>query len=145
MREASPGELMRLCAEPAAIIWAVTRALFPHQRDDGSFTVAARFAVSGADTTESVRRRLAAWVSARNADWPDGLLGDFFSPPEIHQAGPDTLDVVFEGRPGSRMWKGWMVDLTRELRSVEGTAFAGFWDLVTGRSHPASVRPPASR
>jgi hypothetical protein len=132
---------MRPSTRQPVIISAMATALFPHKREDGSFAVAARFAVSGTNTAESIRQRAAAWVSTRTADGPASLLADFSSLPEVQQASPDTLDVVFDDRPGSRRWKDWMVALTQELTSVDGAAFVGFWDLVTGRPHPASTHP----
>jgi hypothetical protein len=48
--------------------------------------------------------------------------------------------VVFDGRPGSQLWKGLLVDLTRDLTSEGSVALTGFWDLVAGHPHPASLK-----
>jgi|SRR5579859_2817245 len=66
---------------------------------------------------------------------------DLSSPPRIEQIDPTTVDVIVEEQPGSRLWKGLLVDLTRDPTSQESAALTGFWDLVTGQPHPASLHP----
>jgi hypothetical protein len=39
---------------------------------------------------------------------------------------------VFNGTTESRMWKDWMVDLTRQLTSIGGVRVAGLEDRVSG-------------
>jgi hypothetical protein len=112
--------------------------LFPRARDDGSITVAARLTLTGTDAYARVGQLLTQW-STRHAD--DDLLRDLSSPPRIEQIDPTTVDVIIEGRPGSRLWKGLLIDLTRDLTSQGSAALTGFWDLVAGQPHPASLRP----
>ena len=114
--------------------------LFPRKRDDGSFTVAARLTLTTAEAHEVVRRQLTQWIIRHNDDGHDLLL-DLSSLPRIEPIDPPTVDVVFEGRPGSQLWKGLLVDLTRTLTSEGSVDLTGFWDLVAGHPHPASLQP----
>lgn len=114
--------------------------LFPRERDDGSFTVAARFTVPNADARDLIRQRVSTWVAGRVEREQVDVLADLSSLPRVEEVDSSTADVVFEGRPGSRLWKGFMVELTQELSDGQA-AFVGFWDLVAGKPHPASVRP----
>jgi len=113
--------------------------LFPRTRDDGSFTVAARLTLSTADAHEVVRRQLTQWIT-RHSDDSHDLLLELSSLPRIEPIDPTTVDVVFDGRPGSQLWKGLLVDLTRDLTSEGSVALTGFWDLVAGHPHPASLK-----
>ncbi len=79
--------------------------------------------------------------------WPDDasdldsneVLTDLVGMPHTVSVDARVLDVVFEGRPGSTMWKGWMVRLTSDLiASVPEARFLGFWDEVAGAMHQAA-------
>lgn len=62
--------------------------------------------------------------------------------PYMQESPPDSLDVVFEGKADSRLWKDWMVSFvgstTRAAEDVEPTAFV---DLV-GNQIRAVRMPP---
>lgn len=50
------------------------------------------------------------------------------------------MEVIFDGRPHARLWKGLMVELIQEIKSsVSDVAFEGVWDLVADVPHPASL------
>jgi hypothetical protein len=116
--------------------------VFPRTREDGSFTVAARFTLSQADAADLVSRQLGEWITQQNSTEHVDLLADLSSLPRIELVDPTTVDLIFEGRPGSQLWKGLLVDLTKQLTSRAPATLIGFWDLVAGRPHPASVGPP---
>jgi hypothetical protein len=58
--------------------------------------------------------------------------------PFIEECGEGTVEVVFEVRAGSRLWKDLVVDLVKGVPADAGT-FVGFNDRVLGRLHPASA------
>lgn len=115
--------------------------LFPQTRDDGSFSVAARLRLNGVGAHDLVSRQVAEWITRQADSEHVDLLTELSSLPRIEQIDPTTVDVIFEGRPGFPLWKGLLVDLTRELTSEGSATLIGFWDLVAGHPHPASIEP----
>lgn len=115
--------------------------VFPRTREDGSFTVAARFTLNQADAADLVRRQLGEWITRHDSTEHVDLLADLSSLPRIELIDPTTVDVIFEGRPGSQLWKGLLVDLTKQLTSKAPATLISFWDLVAGHPHPASLGP----
>jgi hypothetical protein len=113
--------------------------LFPQKRADGSFCVAIRFAVLREDAAREVRERLQDWIEKKEQVDHLDMAEEFTRPPFADVAEPSSIQIVFEGKPSSTLWKGLMIELARELGSVGGIRRLGFWDLVTGVSHPASV------
>lgn len=113
---------------------------FPELRDDGTLSVAARYTVPN---EESVRR-LEAVVS----EWNQGaagrgidLLAELSTLPHVARRERLVVDVVFQGKRGSRRWKDWMVAVTKVVRStLPEVSFESFYDLVAERPHPASLR-----
>ena len=117
---------------------------FPQRRDDGTFSVAARYRVTAdaAGVAESVRAMLDHWLRKKTDVDRVDLRSEFATLPHVETVdSPDTGDiiVVFDGLATSVLWKGLMVEMVREAEAIEGLAFAGFWDLVNGRPHPASI------
>jgi len=106
--------------------------VWPTKRADGSVSVAARFDVSDPDGFDSVRRCVARWL-AEKAEAGVEIGRDLSMPPQTAILDMSKIEVVFDGRAGSRMWKDWLVDLTREITaSVDGVRFEGFQDRVSG-------------
>lgn len=67
------------------------------------------------------------------------LERDLVGLPHVRPQAADRFEVVFDGRPDSLLWKDWLVSVARGLaENVEGVAFEGFYDLLTGARHPAS-------
>jgi hypothetical protein len=116
----------------------VNRPLFPAKRDDGSFAVAARFSLIGTTSVKTVEDRVTDWVRRKTVDDHVDLSNDLAVSPQVAVIGPDTLYVVFEGKPGSKLWKDWMVAVTQDLMALSDLTFEGFYDLVTNSPHPAS-------
>jgi hypothetical protein len=114
------------------------RKLWPDKRGDGSVSVAVGFASSRSDLPGAVDRLLSSWTT----DGPPSeraLLEDLDQSPWSEQT-PDGLEVAFEGRPGNRMWRDWMVSFTSWVDSAgEDVRAVAFVDRVGG-----SVRPLTS-
>jgi hypothetical protein len=113
---------------------------FPRTREDGSITVAARFSVAEIATLRCVQDFVAGWLRGLTATGHVDLLEEMTVLPHVLATEPASIDVVFDGRSGSRRWKDWLVLLTRDLTtSLPELKFVGFCDLVSGTAHPASV------
>jgi len=110
----------------------MTEARFPKRRDDGSFTLVARFAASETDMSvvDLVRDYVSAWTRANRAwvrIWRSDViqeerlefLAEFSSDPRV-EVGDDghRLSIVLEGRPSAGRWKDWAVFLVDELSRV---------------------------
>ena len=117
------------------------RPLFPQRRDDGTFSVAIRYRVPAGDpeVVDSLRSALARWLAEKTDVHHVDLKTEFAVVPHVDVEESGDVLVVFDGLPTSFLWKGLMVEASRELELIDGADFAGFWDLVTGRPHPASV------
>ncbi len=110
---------------------------FPAKRRDGSVAVAARFAEVGPETIERLEVFIAGWLRgvSRYAD----LSRDLIESPYV-MVEHEFTHVVFEGKPGARLWKDWMIFLTRDLaESSFGLTFLCFYDLVSGVAHPGGL------
>ncbi|MEY9933965.1 hypothetical protein ABH926_008628 [Catenulispora sp. GP43] len=118
------------------------RPLFPQRRDDGTFSVAIRYRVPAGDPAiaDAIRSALGLWLRKKLDVHHVDMDAEFADLPhtEVEESG-DVL-VVFDGLPNSFLWKGLMVEVAREMEPIDGATYAGFWDLVAGRPHPASVR-----
>jgi hypothetical protein len=104
---------------------------FPEKREDGSFTVAARFAVSDAGgIAPLVRDYVAAWTQA-NRSWTRiwradvvreeylEFSADFSTDPFVEAgAGATMLAILLEGKPMAHHWKDWAVRLVDDLSKV---------------------------
>ena len=89
-----------------------------------------------------ISERVRSWIEwitkERGVDLGESLV----QPPYTREAA-DIVDVVFEGKAGSRLWRDWMVsftsDLTKALPELEAE---GFVDLVGGEVRALSLRGP---
>lgn len=117
----------------------MSRSLWPQKREDGSVLVAVRLraAPSLVREIEALLANWKSWISAeRRVDLGESLIRD----PYIVAHSGDVVDVVFEGRSGSRLWRDWLVSFTSELkRAHPELKREGFWDLVGGSPNPAST------
>jgi hypothetical protein len=117
----------------------MTQVKFPKQRKNGSFTVFCRFEASKGKILGLVRDYVNAWAAA-NRIWVRIWRGkkirmerwkfysEFRSKPRVEIA-PDGsgFSVVFEGRPGTKRWKDWVVMLVKELSTIfHEIKFIGF-------------------
>jgi hypothetical protein len=117
-------------------------ARFPTKRDDGTVSVAARFTFDARAAVGAAESLVKDWVVRRVAERIN-LAEDLATDPYVVVRSDDTLDVVFEGRPGRSLWKDWMVAITEEMTStVPSVKFACFYDLVGDIEHPASRSRP---
>ena len=116
--------------------------LFPQRRDDGTFSVAIRYQVPAAETgvPDAIRGALGRWLAKKVDVHHVDLEKEFAVPPHVDVKESGDVLVVFDGLRTSFLWKGLMVEVAREMEPIEGAVFVGFWDLVTGRPHPGSVR-----
>ena len=114
----------------------MSKPIWPQQREDGTRSMAARFRCADRSSVAIVQLCVAAWIEEKEADASVGIRRDFDVLPWIEVRDRNTLDVVFDSRPDSRLWKGWMVQLVQQIRS-SGADLLGFCDLVGGeiRSH----------
>lgn len=110
------------------------RQAFPEPRSDGSATVVAVFREPLTSVTDEVRFAFADWrESLSQVDIAKDLAAE-----PVARASEEGFRVVFEIRPGSRLWRDWTVGLVSALQGRLGKgAFAGFYDAVSGRMHPA--------
>jgi hypothetical protein len=106
------------------------KAMFPIRREDGSVTVAARFSMYDPATRTVVEERVAEWVRQKHEDEHIDLTEDLASRPRVLPVGEESLEVVFEGKPGSTRWRDWMVLVTVVLTSeLHGLVFDGILRL----------------
>jgi hypothetical protein len=108
---------------------------WPSKREDGTVSVSVRLEVSAVASIKPVKMRVAQWFAEKSAAGVD-LGRDLSTPPYTEIVGPSGIDVVFNGTSDSRMWKDWMVDLTRELSAVSGVRVCGFEDRVSDTFRP---------
>jgi hypothetical protein len=84
---------------------------------------------------------LAPAISRREAEGAPAFTSEFRGLPVEEWQDDETVDVVFEGRADSRVWKDWVVALIQELQSPErGLQFEGVIDRVSGQLHPSWPR-----
>ena len=114
--------------------------LFPSRRNDGSLSVSARYSVSDTGQKKLIQDYVAQWTIGRPSRSRDGLRRALVRDPYVVERVDGRLDIVLDVRPGSRMWKNYMALLVRDVPHLPGITYEGFWDLVTGKVHPASVR-----
>jgi hypothetical protein len=122
----------------------LNKALFPSRRSDGSLSVAARYSVSGAFQKKLIHDYVARWTIDKPTRYLGGIRRALARDPYVVDRSDTLLDIVFDGRPRSRMWKDYMVLLVKDVPRVPGIAFRGFWDLLTDVVSPASVRHKSS-
>ena len=113
----------------------------PRKFRDGPLSVAAHFSLRDDGTVQRVEDFVAGWVHGIVATSHIDFLDDFVVQPHVVRRGENSLDVVFDAKPGSQRWKDWMVFLTRDIQSsIPGVALEHFYDLVTNQVHPDSVQ-----
>ena len=105
----------------------MTSAQFPERRPDGSFTVASRFAVVDAARRNQLATEVALAMRTlvqRGVDVERELDGA----PWLDEAEPGTVDLVFEVKSGSMLWKDCMVAVTKDIdRLANGIQFQRFY------------------
>jgi hypothetical protein len=116
------------------------RETFPRRRADGSLSVAARYSVSNSSQKTLIEDYVARWTIDKSPGYREELRRALARDPYVVVRADGSLDIVFDGTPGSPMWKDYMVIVARDVPRVPGIAFEGFWDLVTNTVHPASAR-----
>ena len=115
-------------------------SIFPHKRSDGNFSVAIRYLLFGGDTAiRAIQEHVNTWAESKKSRDGLDLAAELEFPPRVELVDPQTIQIVFECRSSAFLWKGLMVELAGELRTVDGIERLGFWDLVTGIAHPASL------
>jgi hypothetical protein len=112
------------------------RQVFPERRRDGSATVAAIFREPLIEVVDEVDLAFNDWRNAlSHVDMTQDLAAEPMARPS-----DEGFRIVFEIRPGSRLWRDWAVALVSALRTRLGTgSFAGFFDDVSGRMHRAAL------
>lgn len=112
---------------------------FPQLRADGSFAVGARFRMHSGSAASAVSDQIARWTERKTRVNGADLRSEFGSV-RVSIISERELEVIFDGRPHARLWKGLMVELIQEIKSsVSDAAFEGVWDLVADIPHPASL------
>ena len=87
----------------------------------------------------AARDRINGWIERKNERDNLDVTTELAHPPSVDVIDAQTMQVVFDGRSTSTLWKGLIVELARELGTINGIERLGFWDLVTGFAHPASI------
>jgi hypothetical protein len=113
-------------------------SVFPQRRADGSFSVAIRYLVSQEDAVRAAQSRVSGWMQRKILDGLD-VTTEFSQPPRVDRIDPQTMQIVLNCPQSSVLWKGLMVELAQDLSTIDGIRRLGFWDLVTGLAHPASL------
>lgn len=111
---------------------------FPSRRADGGARVSAVFTMSSSDQRGALEDGLRRWLS-RKEEYGVDLVLDLTENPWLEDREDGAIQVVFEIQPESVLWKAWLVELTAELSTAAGIKFVGFWDLIAGVPHPASI------
>jgi len=119
----------------------VNGPVFPRRRAGGSFSVAIRYAVSDSGAVQVAQERISSWIGRKKSGNNLDIATELASPPKTDLIDSQTMQVVFDCRSSSALWKGLMVELAQELSTIGGIERLGFWDLVTGLPHPASIEP----
>lgn len=70
-------------------------------------------------------------------------LDELSQEPYLAERTGGLIDVVFEGKAGSRLWKDVLVAFVHDVPTVAGLTRECFYDLVAGRPHAGSVRRQA--
>lgn len=117
--------------------------IWPKKRPDGTVLVAARFKVSVPRGYESVSDAVSQWVAGKATAGAD-ISRDLIGSPQTIIVDDNTIDVVFNGRADSRIWRDWLVDFTREvLASLHDARLDGFYDQVSGVFRPGYESGPS--
>jgi hypothetical protein len=120
--------------------------IWPSRRPDGSVSVAARYSVSSEDSLRAVRECVArVWAHGLAENQRRRIAAELDRRPYVVERGKGQVDIVIDGRPHSRLWKSYLVDVAKDVSHLPGTKFEGFWDLVTDTPHQASIRVARSR
>jgi hypothetical protein len=117
----------------------VTDLIFPRKRADGTFSVAIRYSLSRDEAITAAQDRINGWMERKSERDNLDVTTELARPPVVDVIDAQTMQVVFDCRSTSTLWKGLMVELSRELSTINGMERLGFWDLVTGFAHPASI------
>lgn len=116
----------------------MSRVLWPRKADDGSVRVAVRLSATP-DQREALEGLLAEWVKQISVRAP--LSDSLQRSPYMVPRSNDEVDIVFESRPGNRLWRDWLVSLSADIDEKKpDIRRRGFWDLISGEPNPASIR-----
>lgn len=118
----------------------MTKTLWPEKAPDGSVRVAIRLRASR-NKRSALEAVLNEWreQTSRRTDLNESLRRD----PYLVPRSDDEFDIVLEGRSGSKLWRDWLVSLSADIDQKEPEVQReGFWDLVSGKPNPASIRRP---
>jgi hypothetical protein len=96
--------------------------------------------VSDASQKKLIQDYVAQWIRARPVPTKRSLRRELQTDPYTVDRTDSLIDIVVDGKPGSRLWKGYLALLVRDVPHVAGIAYEGTWDLVANRPHPASLR-----
>lgn len=116
----------------------MTRNLWPQKAPDGSVRVAIRLRASQ-DQQNALEAILSEWREqiSRTTDLHTSLRRD----PYLVLRTDNEIDIVLEGRSGSKLWRDWLVSLSADIdQKKPDVQREGFWDLVSGQPNPASIR-----
>ncbi|MFI9386342.1 hypothetical protein [Kutzneria sp. NPDC052558] len=116
----------------------MTETLFPQRRNDGTFTVAVRYAVPDVASLPAMREALDGWLQQKTGGHDRTLLSEFATRPHLDSVDAGTVQVVLDCLASAALWKGFMIEITKTLDDSPGVTRLGFWDLVSGQPHPAS-------
>jgi hypothetical protein len=104
-------------------------AQHPSRRRDGTVSVGARFFSSDPRALEFIRAQVSSYASRKAGEKVD-LLEDLVRLPRVEADHAGHVMVIFDGRPGSELWRDWMVECTAEIKTLRDVQFEGFVDLV---------------
>jgi hypothetical protein len=116
----------------------MTKKTFPQRREDGSVAVAARFSLQEKEARTALESYVSRWSSSYFAEHGIQPLGELSVEPQVMGLDAVTVDVVFNARPESRLWKDLFLDLVQHVPQGQVT-FLGFFDVVAQKMHPGSL------
>jgi hypothetical protein len=110
-------------------------ARWPLRRSDESVAVAARYLVTRPEGAAALERYVDEWPET-HADVSALARQELRMLPHVVSSG-ERVDVVFDAKAGSRLWKDVMVAFVRDAPTDAGVEFEGFADLVGGGFRPS--------
>ena len=110
---------------------------FPAKDEAGNFAIAARFHSSRTSRLNLINTVLQSIQHLEDEGTP-AFINEFRAEPIEERRDDETIDLLFQGRAGSKVWKDWLVAIIQDVEAQEsGLRFIAVIDRVSGRAHPS--------
>ena len=104
-------------------------------------SVAVRYWLARHEARDDLKQQLDAWLHVMTAELGIDLQSRLAELPYVVDRGSQSVDVVFNGAAGSKLWRDWMVSFARFIDdNAPDLSREGIWDLVGDQPNPASVK-----